>query len=455
MAFYFIVITVGRIKPMFLYSIRKKVLKESEKDMSNYELQQNLALNGGEKAIKTPFPARHHFGEEEKAACNRVLDEAIAKGTAPGYGGPDRELLGKEFAEMLGGGYAECVNSGTTSVYVALRSQNIQPFSEIICPPITDPGGFMPIVMMNCIPIVADAMPGSFNMSLEGVKKAYTERTSAILVAHIAGEPCEDIEAICEFAKEKGLVVVEDCAQAHGAKYNGKAIGTFGDASGFSMMFGKHTCVGGQGGLVWTRTEEAYYRSQQSADRGKPFGVDRSEGNVCASLNYNMDDMHAAIGRVQIKKQFPIAEARRDIVARIKEGLADLPVIRFPDISEKSEPSYWFLRLLFNQDAVTVDKRTFCKALNAEGVVALKEYPATPFTGKWYKNSIVFGDSKYPWAAPEYTGDKDKRYSLEDLPVVAKSLADTFIIYPLESWTEQNIAEVVAAFRKVYEAYKK
>lgn len=414
----------------------------------------NLAINGGEKAIKTPFPARHHFGAEEKAACNRVIDEAIEKGVAPGYNGPDRGLLGEEFAALLGGGYAECVNSGTTSVYVALRSQNIQPFTEIICGPITDPGGLMPIVMLNCIPVIADSIPGSFNISFEGVKKAYTERTSAIVVAHIAGEPCEDIEKICEFAKEKGIKVIEDCAQAHGASFNGKPVGTFGDASGFSMMFGKHTCVGGQGGLVWTRTEEDYYRARQAADRGKPYGADGSNGNVCASLNYNMDDMHAAIGRVQIKKMFPIAEKRREVVGKIKEALSDIPAVRFTPISEKSRPSYWFLRILFNTEAVTCDKDTFYDALAAEGIPVNRRYIATPYTSEWYRESRVFGDSGYPWAAPEYTGDKEKRYSLADLPVVSKSLDDTFMIYPLETWTDENIKELCDAFRKVYNAYK-
>jgi len=414
----------------------------------------NLAINGGEKAIKTPLAERHHFGAEEKAACNRVIDEAIARGDAPGYNGPDRGLLGSEFAALLGGGYAECVNSGTTSVYVALRSQDIQPFTEIICGPITDPGGLMPIVMMNCIPVIADAIPGSFNMSFEGVKKAYTERTSAIVVAHIAGEPCEDIEKICEFAKEKGIKVIEDCAQAHGATFNGKPVGTFGDASGFSMMFGKHTCVGGQGGLVWTRTEEAYYKARQSADRGKPYGVDASEGNVCASLNHNMDDMHAAIGRVQIQKMFPIAKKRREVIAKIKAGLRDVPAISFTEISDKSEPSFWFLRCLFNADAVKCDKDTFCDALAAEGLEVNKYYRATPYTSYWYQNSIVFGNSGYPWAAPEYKGDKEKRYSLADLPVISKTLDDTFMIYPYESWTDTNIADVCEAFKKVYEAYK-
>lgn len=423
--------------------------------MSNSNAINALAINGGEKAIKTPLAARNHFGAEERAACNRVLDEAIAAGAAPGYNGPDRGLLGAEFAELLGGGYAECVNSGTTSIYVALRALDIQPFTEIICPPVTDPGGMMPIVMLNCIPVVADSAPNSFNMSLEGVKKAYTERTSAIIVAHIAGEPCEDIEAICEFAKEKGIYVVEDVSQSHGTSYNGKPLGTFGDAAGFSMMFGKHTCAGGQGGLVWTRTEEAYYRARRCADRGKPYGVDASNGNVTATLNYNMDDMHAAIGRVQIQKMFPIAESRRKVVAALKEGISQFPAFQFPAISDKSQPSYWFLRVLFNPDAVTVDKQTICDALNAEGLLATVRYHATPYTSAWYQQSNVFGNSGYPWAAPEYKGDKTKRYTLEDLPCAKKAFDDTLIIYPNESWTEENINDTIEAFRKVYEAYKK
>ena len=414
-----------------------------------------LAIHGGEKAIQTPLAARNHFGEAERAACNRVIDKAIAKGSAPGYGGPERKKLGEEFAALLGGGYAECVNSGTASVYVALRSLDIQPFTEIICPPVTDAGGMMPVVMMGCIPIIADAAPDSFNMSLEGVKKAYSPRTSAILVSHISGEPCEDIEAICAFAREKGLYVVEDCAQAHGTTYNGKPIGTFGDASGFSMMFGKHTCVGGQGGLVWTKTEESYYRAQQATDRGKPFGVDNSNGNVRASLNYNMDDMHAAIGRVQIQKMFPIAQKRRDVVDALKKAVEGIPAYRFTAISEKSKPSYWFLRILLNTDVIGVDKQTFCKALEAEGLPIGVDYPATPYTFDWYQNSVVFGNSGYPWAAPEYTGDKQKRYTLEDVPVAAKSLRDTFILFLNESWTQTNIAETAAAMRKVYEAYKR
>ena len=418
------------------------------------EAMKRLAINGGEKAIVTPLPARHHFTEEEKAACNRVLDAAIAAGVAPGYGGAEEESFGKEFAEIMGGGYADAVNSGTTSVFVALRALDIQPFTEIIVGPVSDSGGVMPIVMMNCIPVIADSEPGSFNISLEGIKKAYTEHTSAIVVPHIAGEPA-DIEAICAFAKEKGLKVVEDCAQAHGATVNGKRLGTFGDAAGYSMMFGKHTCVGGQGGVCFTKSEDTYWKIRQNSDRGKPFGLPDGSTNCVASLNFNLDEMHCAIGRVQITKAADIAAKRRRIVNAIMDEISDIPALSMSKLPEGAEASYWFMRILYNEDLMTCDKATFCKALNAEGLPTTVYYDATPYTEEWYTKRNVFGNSGYPWAAPEYKGDRDKVYTLADLPNVSKALADTFIIRPFESWTDENVKEAAAALRKVYEAYKK
>ena len=142
-------------------------------------------------------------------------------------------------------------------------------------------------------------------------------------------------------------------------------------------------------------------------------------------------------------------------LSALLEGIKDCKAVSASPVSEKADASYWFLRLIFNADAVTCDKATFAKALAAEGIGANTYYAATPFTSDWYQNSIVFGDSGYPWAAPEYTGDKAKRYNLDDVPVAKKALEDTLIIYPNESWTEANIAETVAAMKKVYEAYKK
>ncbi|NLG52646.1 MAG: hypothetical protein GX541_01515 [Clostridiales bacterium] len=417
------------------------------------ELIKSLAVNGGEKAVKS-LPSRGHFGAEEKNAANRVFDEAIARGQAPGYGGAEEEALCREFSEMLGGGYADAVSSGTAAVYIALKALDIEPFSEIISGPITDPGGLMPIVMLNCVPIIADSEKDSFNISLESIKSLVTERTRAIVVAHIAGEPA-DIENIVKFAHERGIYVVEDCAQAHGAKINGKPVGTFGDTAAFSMMFGKHTCTGGQGGLVFTKSEELYWKVRQSSDRGKPFGLPAGSTNCVATLNYNLDEVGCAIGRVQIKKMFPIAEARRKVVAKLMEKISGLGILRLAPLPEKSEPSYWFLRLLIDTSKLTCGKQEFVEALAAEGVPAVSRYQATPFTYDWYKNRRVFGKSGYPWSAPEYKGDRNKYYTLDDVPNAAEALDNTFQIYTNESFTDEHIEQVADAFKKVAAAYGK
>lgn len=417
------------------------------------EALKKLAVNGGEKIVKHPFPPRRHFGEAEKAAANRVIDESIAAGVAPGYGGGEETAFCEEFAALVGGGYADAVNSGTTAVFVALRALELEPFTEIIVGPVNDPGGVMPIVMMNCIPVIADSEPDSFNISLESIKARVTPYTSAIVVPHIAGEPA-DIEAICAFAKTKGIKVVEDSAQSHGAAVHGKQVGTFGDTGAFSLMFGKHTCTGGQGGMVFTKDENIYWKIRRNSDRGKPFGLDINDGNCVASLNFNMDEMHCAIGREQIKKMYAIAEGRRRVVNGIYDRIKDMPAFRMSKLPEGSAPSYWFMRIIYDASYMKCGKAEFCEALSAEGVGCGVSYSATPFTSEWYKKRIVFGKSGYPWAAPEYKGDKAKIYSLDDVPNACKAVNDTFMLYPFETWTDANIEECAEAFRKVYNAYK-
>lgn len=416
------------------------------------EQLKSLAINGGDKAIKHSLPTRGHFGIEEKNAANRVIDAAIANGEAPGYGGVEEESLCREFAELMGGGYADAVNSGTTAVYVALKALEIEPFSEIIVGPITDPGGLMPIVMLNCVPIIADSEKDSFNISLESIKSLVTERTRAIVVPHIAGEPA-DIENIARFAKERGIYLVEDCAQAHGARMGGKPIGTFGDIAAFSMMFGKHTCTGGQGGIVFTKSEKLYWKIRQNSDRGKPFGLPAGSTNCVASLNYNLDEVGCAIGRVQIQKMFPIAKARRNIIAKLTAKLAELDFLRTTAIAENAEPSYWFLRILVDDSKLTCTKEEFAAALAAEGMTVNPRYAATPFTSEWYINRKVFGTSGYPWNAPEYKGDHDKYFTLEDVPNASQALDNTIMIYPNESYTDEAIDLVAQAFKKVASAY--
>ena len=261
--------------------------------MSNRDNLSHLAVNGGPRLRAAPFPARGLVGWEEKAAVAAVFDRSIAEGSVPGYNGAEEEAYCQEFSAYMGGGFTDAVNSGTSAVYVALKTLNLEPFSEVIVGAVTDPGGMMPIPLLNMIPMIADTQPGSFNTGPEQVEALISPRTSAILVPHIAGEPA-DMEGILQVANRHSLPVIEDCAQAHGARLNGRMLGTFGSIAAFSTMFGKHHCSGGQGGLLFTRDEQLYQSCRRASDRGKPFFLPQGATNASASLNFNLSDLAAA-----------------------------------------------------------------------------------------------------------------------------------------------------------------
>ncbi|MCF6174266.1 MAG: DegT/DnrJ/EryC1/StrS family aminotransferase [Victivallaceae bacterium] len=410
---------------------------------------ENLAVNGGTVAITTPLPNRGYFGKEEKAAAMAMFDECITSGNAFGYNGKQEELFCQEFATFLGGGYADGVNSGTNSVFVAIRSLELEPFSEVIVGAVNDPGGIMPICMNNCIPIPVDCTPDSYNMDPALVEAAITERTSAIVVPHIGGEPA-DMPAIMAIATKYNLPVVEDCSQSHAAKINGQYVGTFGTVSAFSIMFGKHFCCGGQGGMVFTKDENQYWKVRRAADRGKSFGLAGSNGNVSYAINCNMDELHAAIGREQLKK-LPTIVARRQQVVKllIDHGLSDLQSITIPEVAGNSEHSYWWWKLKVNSEKLSCTKAEFCAALMAEGVLMNPSYTgALPTTFDWFKER----QNQHPWNNPLYKGDSCQAFPI---PNALAMMDNYFNLTIYESWGEQEAKAIVAALKKVEAAYLK
>ena len=411
---------------------------------------QKLAVNGGPKVRVKPWPPRKLIGREEKQAVDALFDRAITSGNAFGYNGPDENAFCEQFVKFMGGGYADAVNSGTTAVYVALRALNVEPFSEVIVSPITDPGGMMPIVMLNCIPVVADTIPGSFNTGPEQIEKMISPRTGAILVAHLLGEPA-DMPGIMRIARKHKIPVVEDCAQSHMATINNRMVGTFGHASAFSTMFGKHFCTGGQGGMVYTRDEETYKWARRCSDRGKPFGLPPGSTNCVATLNYNLNDLAAVIGSVQLKKLPGIVGRRRRLVEMIRRGIRGLRAVAFPETVTGANPSYWFLRLRFNPDGVSCDKETYCKALAAEGMPVNPNYNHMPHTHEWFTKQRAFGASRFPWSSPLYKGDPSRQFPC---PNAVKAIRDHFNLSIYESWGRQEAADIVKIFRKVEEALK-
>ncbi|MDY7010180.1 MAG: DegT/DnrJ/EryC1/StrS family aminotransferase [Planctomycetota bacterium] len=403
---------------------------------------EKLAINGGSAVREKPFPPRRLFGEEEKAAAIEVFDESIAAGEAFGYGGKREQAYEAEFAERLGGGFAKAVNSGTSAILSALASLELEPESEVICPPITDPGGVMPIVMMNCVPVPADTNEFSFNTGPEQVAAAITDRTRAIIVAQIMGEPV-DMDPIMEIARRKGLPVIEDAAQAHGATYKGRFVGTCGDIAAFSTMFGKHFASGGQGGIFFTRNEEMFWKARRFMDRGKPFGTDEST-NVRLGLNLNTDELSAAIGRVQLGKMPWIVERRQAVAGAIAEGIESLQAVSLGRIIPDSKASYWHLRMTVDTDKLTVDKDAFAEALAAEGIPIGVSYRHIPAEHLWFRNRNTYGSGGYPWRTP---------YEPPNLPNCEAVTASNFLIHIHENWTDEEIDDTVAGLTKVEKAF--
>ena len=416
-----------------------------------------LAINGGDRIRHVPWPKRGLFGEEEKNAVIALFDKEMITGDQLNYDGEEEEAYCKEFAEFQGGGYADSVNSGTSAIYVALRALQIEPFTEVIVPPITDPGGVMPVPLINCIPVPADSAPGIFNVGPEQIEARISERTSAIIVAHLAGMPV-DMDPVMDIARKKGIPVIEDCAQAHGARYKGRYVGTIGDVGAFSTMSGKHHATGPQGGVVFTKDEGLYVRSRRYSDRGKPLGKPygptdwhKPASNLVCSMNFNLNDLAGCIGRVQLRKLPGIIQRRRCFALELAERCKSVECVSLDTGLPDTEGVFWFLFFSLDTDKLTVDKETFVEALIAEGLPARADYFNLFTKAPWYQDRAVFGKSGYPWTCPLYRGDPDQKYPVPNAEAANESL---FIMFIHENCTDREIQDTVDALKKVERAYR-
>ncbi len=423
-----------------------------------------LAIDGGPKAFDRSFPSRHLFGEEEKQAAMALFDRSIETGEPIGYNGPEEDAYGEQFADFLGGGFCDGVNSGSTAIYAALRALEIPPFTEVIVPPITDAGGVMPVALMNCIPVFPDTNTHSYNTGPEQIEAQITEHTRAIVVAHIAGIPV-DLDPIMELARAKGIPVLEDCSQSHGSRYKGRPVGTIGDIAAFSTMSIKHHATAAQGGVVFTKDEDLIWRARRASDRGKPLGLEgvatTVQGfatnapvtNLVASLNLNSNDLSAAVGIAQLKKLPQIIEGRRRVSKAIEQQVA----ARCRSIKMVGDPAgcesvFWFLVFNLDPDQITVSKQRFADALIAEGLPFGASYVRPMPEWTWMQNRAVFGDSGYPWTAPQYKGDPDMPMPMPNFEAMDSRLCKMDFH---ENLTDQDISDIVAAFEKVDAVYAK
>lgn len=290
-----------------------------------------LALHGGEPVRRAPFASWPYYAQDEIDAAVAVL----VSGQVNYWTGNEGRLFEEEFAHHTGTRYAIALANGTVALELALYALGIGPGDEVITSSRTFIASASCAVMRGAKPVIADVDLVTQNLSAERVRAVVTPRTRAIVAVHLAGWPC-DMDAILELARERGLKVVEDCAQAHGATYKGRPVGSFGDVAAFSFCQDKIITTGGEGGMLVTNDPGVWERAWAYKDHGKsleavyhrqhPLGFRWLHESF--GTNWRMTNMQAAIGRVQLRKLEQWVERRRRNATLLNEGLCNVPGLR-------------------------------------------------------------------------------------------------------------------------------
>ncbi|MFM8635756.1 MAG: NeuD/PglB/VioB family sugar acetyltransferase [Planctomycetia bacterium] len=294
------------------------------------------------------------YDDEQIAAVERVL----RSGKVNSWTGEECSLFEKEYASALGVSHTIAVANGTVALELALQSLGIGPGDEVIVPSRTFIASASAVVMRGATPIIADIDALSQNITTETIAAKLSPRTKAIIAVHLAGWPC-DMDPIMSLAKQHALFVVEDCAQAHGAKYKGRPVGSIGHINAFSFCQDKIISTGGEGGLVSTDDASLWERAWSFKDHGKSraatLGTHRPGGfrfvHERFGTNWRMTEMQAAIGRVQLRRLADWVEQRRANARRLMDGLADVDGIAFPIPGDDFFHSYYRLYGLLDPSA--------------------------------------------------------------------------------------------------------
>ena len=268
-------------------------------------------------------PAKPIIGDDERAAVDRVLRSGmIAQG-------PEVAAFEQEFAEhFVEGRPTVAVNSGTSGQHLGLLASGVGAGDEVIVPSFTFAATGNSVALTGATPVFADIEPRTFTLDPASVRAAITPRTKGIMPVHLYGHPflVDEIEAI---AREHGLAIYEDAAQAHGASWQGRPVGTIGDFAMFSLYPTKNM-TSGEGGMVSCATEE----TARGVRLLRNQGMERQYENEVVGFNARMTDIHAAIGRVQLTKVGGWTAQRQRNAAVLNAGLADVDGVRTPEVLE-------------------------------------------------------------------------------------------------------------------------
>lgn len=386
------------------------------------------------------------FGAEEIAAITEVLESGTLITTKGKFG----KLLEESFAKRLGVKYAYACNSGSAAVHVAVAAVNPNPGDEIITTSVTDMGALTPIVFQGAIPVFADVDPKTLNVTAETIEKVLSEKTKAIIVTHLFGNPCE-MQAIMELADARGIPVIEDTAQSFLAEVDGKYVGTIGAIGAFSFQQGKHMTTG-EGGIVVTNDDTIARRMYLFINKAWGYG-DANPDHYFASLNYRMTELQAALAYEQLKKLDFCVGQRQRMAALLDKKIADIDGIESYKPEANATMTYWKYCLRVDDAKIEDGAVGLAKALKVYDVASAPRYVVKPaYKCRVFTEQNTFGDSHYPFnlARPEAVD-----YNDDNFQGTIKGLHDVLVLPFNERYEEKHIEFLAASIREAVEQVRK
>jgi dTDP-4-amino-4,6-dideoxygalactose transaminase len=311
-----------------------------------------LAITSGDRGA-WPF-----FENDEIEAAVAVL----RSGKVNYWTGPEGKLFESEFAKYVGTRYAVALANGSVALELALRVLGIGAGDEVITSPRTFIASASSAIAVGARPIFADVDRDSQNITMESIRAALTPATKAIIVVHLSGWPCE-MDEIMLLAREHDLKVIEDCAQAHGAAYKGRQVGSIGDIGAFSFCQDKIMTTAGEGGMITLNSDEEYEMAWAYKDHGKSYEAvyrrDHPPGfrwlHQSFGTNWRMTEIQSAIGRLQLQKLRGWVERRRAYAGQLNACFAELPGLRVTIPPSCIDHSYYKYYVFVRPNALRSD----------------------------------------------------------------------------------------------------
>ena len=353
--------------------------------MSKQELHKGtiaqLALLGGSPVLTKEPPAWPLFDESDRRALNDVLESRVWGGYHEAVG-----ELERRFAAYHGATYGIAIANGTVSLEIALAAAGIRPGDEVIVPPITFVASATAVARIGALPVFVDVDPQTINLDPSAAEAAINERTRAIVLVHFAGCPA-DLDRFTDICEKHDLVLIEDCAHAHGAEWRVRRVGSFGQFGSFSFQASKNITAG-EGGILITSDAKLSERARSISNQGRRTGGAWYE-HIRLGTNARLTGFQAALLLNQLERLPGQVATRMERAARLREGLKEIGgLVPTPDVLDERVAAHGFHIFSMRYDERAFDglpRNLFVEALQAEGLPVTTGYPHPIYHNELFK----------------------------------------------------------------------